>query len=140
MTSDARDGVCALTPCRPPSPSPGQTLKKPRVWRAYHEHQSCPVAFECCLASISALKRAISCEHGPGLSAAPIDHCVGCRCVVAAVLWGPDDPAAAQLGEVSPEKLEAVLAAMERASEADRAGDHIACDEALADARRAFTQ
>jgi GTP cyclohydrolase FolE2 len=48
--------------------------------------------------------------------------------------------AESQLGEVSPEKLEAVLAAMERASEADRAGDHIACDEALADARRAFSQ
>jgi hypothetical protein len=29
---------------------------------------------------------------------------------------------------------------MERASEADRAGDQIACDEALANARRAFSQ
>ena len=48
--------------------------------------------------------------------------------------------AESQLGEVSPEKLEAVLGAMERASEADRAGDQIACGEALANARRAFSQ
>ena len=48
--------------------------------------------------------------------------------------------AESQLGEVSPEKLQAVMAAVERASEADRAGDQIACGEALADARRAFSQ
>ena len=48
--------------------------------------------------------------------------------------------AESQLGEVSPEKLQAVRAAVERASEADRAGGQIACGEALADARRAFSQ
>ena len=48
--------------------------------------------------------------------------------------------AESQVGEVSPEKLQAVMAAVERASEADRAGDQIACGEALADARRAFSQ
>ena len=45
-----------------------------------------------------------------------------------------------QLGEVSPEKLQAVWGAVERAGEADRAGDQIACEAALADARRAFSQ
>jgi hypothetical protein len=48
--------------------------------------------------------------------------------------------AESQLGEVSPEKLHAVMAAAERANEADRAGDQIACEEALADAWRAFSQ
>ena len=48
--------------------------------------------------------------------------------------------AESQLGEISPEKLQAVMVAVERASEADRAGDQIACGEALADARRAFSQ
>jgi GTP cyclohydrolase FolE2 len=48
--------------------------------------------------------------------------------------------AESRLGEVSPEKLQAVMAAVERASEADRAGDQIACGEALADAQRAFSQ
>jgi hypothetical protein len=48
--------------------------------------------------------------------------------------------AESQLGEVSPEKLQAVMAAVERAGEADRAGDQIACEEALADAWRAFSQ
>ncbi len=45
-----------------------------------------------------------------------------------------------QVGEISPEKLQAVMVAVERASEADRAGDQIASGEALADARRAFSQ
>jgi hypothetical protein len=48
--------------------------------------------------------------------------------------------AESRLGEVSPEKLQAVWAAVERASEADQAGDQIACGTALADARRAFSQ
>jgi GTP cyclohydrolase FolE2 len=48
--------------------------------------------------------------------------------------------AESQLGEVSPEKLQAVMAAVDRASEADRAGDQVACEEALADAWRAFSQ
>jgi GTP cyclohydrolase FolE2 len=48
--------------------------------------------------------------------------------------------AESQLGEVSPEKLQAVTAAMAHAREADRAGDEIACEEALADARRARGQ
>jgi hypothetical protein len=48
--------------------------------------------------------------------------------------------AESQLGEVSPEKLQAVWGAVERASEADRGGDQIACRAALTDARRAFSQ
>jgi hypothetical protein len=48
--------------------------------------------------------------------------------------------AESQLGEVSPEKLQAVMAAVERANEADRAGDQIACGEALAAAQRAFSR
>jgi hypothetical protein len=48
--------------------------------------------------------------------------------------------AESRLGEVSPEKLQAVLAAADRASEADRAGDQIACEEALVDAWRALRQ
>jgi hypothetical protein len=48
--------------------------------------------------------------------------------------------AESQLGEVSPKKLQAVMAAVDRASEADRAGDKIACEEALVDAWRAFRQ
>jgi hypothetical protein len=48
--------------------------------------------------------------------------------------------AESQLGEVSPEKLQAVMTAVDRASEADRAGDQVACEEALADAWRAFSQ
>jgi hypothetical protein len=48
--------------------------------------------------------------------------------------------AESQLGEVSPEKVQAVWGAVERASEADRAGDRIGCSAALADARRAFSQ
>jgi hypothetical protein len=48
--------------------------------------------------------------------------------------------ALSRLGEVSPDKVQAVLAALERANEADRSGDQTACGEALADARRAFGQ
>jgi GTP cyclohydrolase FolE2 len=48
--------------------------------------------------------------------------------------------AESQLGEVSPKKLQAVMAAVERASEADHAGDQITCEEALADAWRVFSQ
>jgi GTP cyclohydrolase FolE2 len=48
--------------------------------------------------------------------------------------------AESRLSEVPPEKLGAVLFALERASEADRAGDQTACGEALADARRAFSK
>ena len=48
--------------------------------------------------------------------------------------------AESRLGEVSPEKLQAVWGAVERASEADRADDRIGCSAALADARRAFGQ
>jgi hypothetical protein len=48
--------------------------------------------------------------------------------------------AESQLGEVSPEKLQAVMSAVDRASEADRAGDQIACEAAMADAWRAFSQ
>jgi hypothetical protein len=36
--------------------------------------------------------------------------------------------------------LQAVMAAVERANEADRAGDQIACGEALAAAQRAFSR
>lgn len=48
--------------------------------------------------------------------------------------------AESQLGEVSPEKLQEVMAAVDRAGEADRAGDQFACEEALANARRVFSQ
>jgi GTP cyclohydrolase FolE2 len=48
--------------------------------------------------------------------------------------------AESQLGEVSKEKFQAVMAAVEHASEADRADDLTACRKALADARRAFSQ
>jgi hypothetical protein len=52
----------------------------------------------------------------------------------------PGSIAAAEerLGEVSPQKLEAVAAAMARAREADRAGDKSACEQALADVQRAL--
>jgi hypothetical protein len=40
----------------------------------------------------------------------------------------------------SPQKVEAAMAALKRASESDRAGDQIACKAALADAWRAFRQ
>lgn len=46
--------------------------------------------------------------------------------------------AEARLGEVSPQKMEAVTAAMARAREADGAGNQSACEQALADVRRAM--
>src|SRR5262245_38355769 len=46
--------------------------------------------------------------------------------------------AEAKLGEVPPQKLEAVGAAMARAREADSAGNQSACEQALADARSAL--
>ena len=46
--------------------------------------------------------------------------------------------AEARLGDVSPQKVETVKAAMARAVEADRAGNQSACEQALADARRAL--
>jgi len=46
--------------------------------------------------------------------------------------------AEARLGEVSPQKMEAVATAMARAREADRAGDRSTCEQALADVRRAL--
>jgi len=46
--------------------------------------------------------------------------------------------AESKLGDVSPQKVEAVGAAMARAREADRAGDQNACEQALADAQRAL--
>jgi hypothetical protein len=48
--------------------------------------------------------------------------------------------AESRLGEVSPQTIAAVGAAMERARAADRAGDKRACTRALADARRAMGQ
>ena len=52
----------------------------------------------------------------------------------------PESMAAAEarLGEVSPQKMEAVAAAMARARAADAAGDKSACEQALADAQRAI--
>jgi hypothetical protein len=44
--------------------------------------------------------------------------------------------AEARLGDLPPQRMEAVAAAMARAREADRAGDQSACDHALADVRR----
>src|SRR5262249_1298053 len=46
--------------------------------------------------------------------------------------------AEARLGEVPPQKLEAVTAAMARARAADGAGNQSACEQALADAQRAL--
>jgi hypothetical protein len=46
--------------------------------------------------------------------------------------------AEARLGEVSQQKLEAVAAAMARAREADGTGNQSACEQALADVRRAL--
>jgi hypothetical protein len=50
----------------------------------------------------------------------------------------PESLAAAesQLGEESPEKVQAVTAAMARAREADAAGNQSACEQALADVHR----
>ena len=54
----------------------------------------------------------------------------------------PGSIAAAEvnLGDVSPEKIQAVEALMTRAREADRAGDQSACEQALAEVRRVFFQ
>jgi len=46
--------------------------------------------------------------------------------------------AEARLGEVSPQKAAAVAAAMARARAADGAGNESACEQALADVRRAL--
>jgi hypothetical protein len=46
--------------------------------------------------------------------------------------------AEARLGELSPQTIAAVRASMERARDADRAGDKRACTRALADVRRAM--
>ena len=46
--------------------------------------------------------------------------------------------AEAQLGELPPEKIDAVRQAMVRARGADAAGDKAVCEEALADAKRAL--
>jgi hypothetical protein len=48
------------------------------------------------------------------------------------------EAAEARLGDVSAQKVEAVRAAMARAVEADRTGNQSACEQALADARRAL--
>lgn len=48
--------------------------------------------------------------------------------------------AEAKLGAISPEKVQAVETAMARAREADRAADERACEQAVADARRALGQ
>ena len=52
----------------------------------------------------------------------------------------PESIAAAEerLGDVSPQKVEAVGAAMARARAADAAGDKSACEQALADVQRAL--
>jgi hypothetical protein len=52
----------------------------------------------------------------------------------------PDSIAAAEsrLGELPPQKAEAIAAAMARARDADRAGDQSACEQALADVQRAI--
>jgi hypothetical protein len=45
--------------------------------------------------------------------------------------------AASRVGQISPETVQDVRAAMARACEADRNGDRTACEQALADAQRA---
>jgi hypothetical protein len=54
----------------------------------------------------------------------------------------PNSIAAAEaaLGEISPDTIRAVEAAMARAREADRAGDQSACEQAQAVAKRALGQ
>jgi hypothetical protein len=51
----------------------------------------------------------------------------------------PKSVAAAEnaVGDIPAERIEAVTAAMARARDADLAGDQVACEQALADARRA---
>ena len=44
--------------------------------------------------------------------------------------------AESKLGDVSPEKVQAVEALLTRAREADRVGDQSACEQALAEVRR----
>jgi hypothetical protein len=48
--------------------------------------------------------------------------------------------AESKLGDVSPEKVQAVEALLTRAREADRVGDQSACEQALAEVRRVFFQ
>ena len=48
--------------------------------------------------------------------------------------------AESQLGEISPERIQAVTAAMERARKADSVGDQSACEQALADVHRILGQ
>jgi hypothetical protein len=48
--------------------------------------------------------------------------------------------AESKLGEVSPEKVQAVEALLTRAREADRVGDQSACEQALAEVQRVFFQ
>jgi hypothetical protein len=54
----------------------------------------------------------------------------------------PESIAAAEsnLGDVSPEKVQAAEAFMTRARDADRAGDQSACEQALAEAQRVIFQ
>ena len=54
----------------------------------------------------------------------------------------PGSIAAAEvnLGDISPEKIQAVETLMTRAREADRAGDQSACEQALAEVQRVFFQ
>jgi hypothetical protein len=54
----------------------------------------------------------------------------------------PDSIAAAEskLGDVSPEKVQAVEALLTRAHDADRAGDQSTCEQALADVQRILGQ
>ena len=54
----------------------------------------------------------------------------------------PGSIAAAEvsLGDISPEKVQAVEALMARAREADHAGDQSACEQALAEVHRVFFQ
>ena len=54
----------------------------------------------------------------------------------------PGSIAAAEvnLGDISPEKVQAVEALMASAREADSAGDQSACDQALAEVQRVFFQ
>ena len=46
--------------------------------------------------------------------------------------------AEAKLGDVSPQRVKAIKAAMARARKADIAGNQSACEKALADAQRAL--
>src|SRR5215470_3088102 len=48
--------------------------------------------------------------------------------------------AEAKLGDISPQRVKAIKAAMARARKADRAGDQAACQKALADAQSALGQ